>query len=182
MKLEQRRLFRLRHFPGEHSLYFPTSKHCGAFTKPGAACLGIVNAQAGALSDNRWRRGAVLARTIITTIYDTSTFLNPWWPNRCAERPPSPRLRPEPPRLSRRRPDSAFAAQLQRYELVGGITTMPRAVVLAGGKGTRLRPYTAVLPKPLLPIGDRPVLDIVVRQLGGAGFEHVTIATGYMVN
>ena len=59
---------------------------------------------------------------------------------------------------------------------------MPRAVVLAGGKGTRLRPYTAVLPKPLLPIGDRPVLDIVVRQLGGAGFEHVTIATGYMVN
>ena len=57
---------------------------------------------------------------------------------------------------------------------------MPRAVVLAGGRGTRLRPYTAVLPKPLLPIGDRPVLDIVVRQLGAAGFDHLTIATGYM--
>ncbi len=42
---------------------------------------------------------------------------------------------------------------------------MKRAVVLAGGLGTRLRPYTAVLPKPLMPIGDRPVLDIVVRQL-----------------
>lgn len=57
---------------------------------------------------------------------------------------------------------------------------MNRACVLAGGKGTRLRPYTAVLPKPLLPIGDRPVLDIVLRQLSAAGFDRVTIATGYM--
>jgi NDP-sugar pyrophosphorylase family protein len=57
---------------------------------------------------------------------------------------------------------------------------MQRAVILAGGQGTRLRPYTAVLPKPLLPIGDRPVLDIVMDQLGAAGFRHVTIATGYM--
>ena len=38
-------------------------------------------------------------------------------------------------------------------------------MILAGGEGTRLRPYTTVLPKPLMPIGDRPVLDIVVRQL-----------------
>ena len=58
---------------------------------------------------------------------------------------------------------------------------MPRrAVVLAGGAGTRLRPYTAVLPKPLMPVGDRPVLDIVLRQLCHAGTEHVTIATGYL--
>jgi NDP-mannose synthase len=57
---------------------------------------------------------------------------------------------------------------------------MPRAVILAGGQGTRLRPYTAVLPKPLLPIGDRPVLDIVMRQLHAAGFERATVATGYM--
>jgi NDP-sugar pyrophosphorylase family protein len=55
-----------------------------------------------------------------------------------------------------------------------------RAVVLAGGLGTRLRPYTTVLPKPLMPVGDRPVLDIVVRQLHHHGFEHVTIATGYL--
>jgi NDP-mannose synthase len=55
-----------------------------------------------------------------------------------------------------------------------------RAVVLAGGAGTRLRPYTAVLPKPLMPVGDRPVLDIVLRQLRAAGTEHVTIATGYL--
>ena len=57
---------------------------------------------------------------------------------------------------------------------------MKRAVVLAGGLGTRLRPYTTVLPKPLMPVGDRPVLDIVVRQLHHHGFERVTIATGYL--
>src|SRR3954447_11129514 len=55
-----------------------------------------------------------------------------------------------------------------------------RVVVLAGGEGTRLRPYTAVLPKPLMPLGDRPILDIVLRQLRAAGVEHVTIATGYL--
>lgn len=55
-----------------------------------------------------------------------------------------------------------------------------RAVVLAGGLGQRLRPYTTVLPKPLMPIGDRPVLDIVMRQLKAAGFERVTISTGYL--
>ncbi|HST56488.1 MAG TPA: sugar phosphate nucleotidyltransferase [Solirubrobacteraceae bacterium] len=55
-----------------------------------------------------------------------------------------------------------------------------RAVILAGGVGSRLRPYTVVLPKPLMPIGDRPVLDIVVRQLRRARFERITIATGYL--
>jgi NDP-mannose synthase len=55
-----------------------------------------------------------------------------------------------------------------------------RAIVLAGGQGTRLRPYTAVLPKPLLPIGDVPVLGIVMRQLRASGFDRVTVATGYM--
>lgn len=53
-------------------------------------------------------------------------------------------------------------------------------MILAGGLGTRLRPYTTVLPKPLMPIGDRPILDIVIRQLAAAGFERVTIATGYL--
>lgn len=55
-----------------------------------------------------------------------------------------------------------------------------RAVVLAGGLGRRLQPYTTVLPKPLMPIGDRPVLDIVIRQLRHHGFTHITIATGYL--
>jgi NDP-sugar pyrophosphorylase family protein len=55
-----------------------------------------------------------------------------------------------------------------------------RAVILAGGQGMRLRPYTAVIPKPLMPVGDRPVLDIVIRQLKHHGFERITIATGYL--
>ncbi len=53
-------------------------------------------------------------------------------------------------------------------------------MILAGGLGTRLRPYTTVLPKPLMPIGDRPILDIVVRQLARADFDRITIATGYL--
>jgi NDP-mannose synthase len=57
---------------------------------------------------------------------------------------------------------------------------MRRAVILAGGLGTRLRPYTTVLPKPLMPIGDRPILDIVIRQLARAEFDQITITTGYL--
>jgi len=55
-----------------------------------------------------------------------------------------------------------------------------QAVILAGGKGARLRPYTAVLPKPLMPIGDIPVLEIVVRQLKRAGFGEIIMAVGHL--
>jgi NDP-sugar pyrophosphorylase family protein len=55
-----------------------------------------------------------------------------------------------------------------------------RAVILAGGKGSRLAPYTTVLPKPLLPIGDDAILDVVVRQLGACGFSELTLAVGYL--
>jgi NDP-sugar pyrophosphorylase family protein len=54
------------------------------------------------------------------------------------------------------------------------------AVVLAGGKGTRLAPYTTVFPKPLMPLGETPILDIVLRQLVGHGFSRVTLAVGYL--
>jgi NDP-sugar pyrophosphorylase family protein len=54
------------------------------------------------------------------------------------------------------------------------------AVVLAGGKGERLGPYTTVLPKPLLPIGDRSILEVVVRQLRSYGFTDLTFAVGYL--
>jgi NDP-mannose synthase len=54
-----------------------------------------------------------------------------------------------------------------------------RAVVLAGGKGTRLRPYTVVLPKPLMPIGEYPILEVIVRQLVKAGFDHITLAVNH---
>ena len=57
---------------------------------------------------------------------------------------------------------------------------LDRAVILAGGKGSRLGPYTTVLPKPLLPIGDHAILDVVVRQLEGADFRRLTLAVGYL--
>jgi len=57
-----------------------------------------------------------------------------------------------------------------------------RAVVLAGGKGTRLRPYTVVLPKPLMPIGDYPILEVIIRQLSHCGFTHVTMAVNHQAD
>jgi len=57
-----------------------------------------------------------------------------------------------------------------------------RAVVLAGGKGTRLRPYTVVFPKPLMPLGDYPILEVIVRQLALEGFDHITMAVNHQAN
>jgi len=54
-----------------------------------------------------------------------------------------------------------------------------RAVILAGGRGTRLRPYTVALPKPLMPVGDKSILEIIIRQLAAAGFDHVTLAVNH---
>ena len=51
-----------------------------------------------------------------------------------------------------------------------------RAVILAGGRGRRLAPYTTVLPKPLMPVGDRSILELVLRRLAAAGFDDVTLA------
>lgn len=55
-----------------------------------------------------------------------------------------------------------------------------KAVILAGGKGRRLAPYTTILPKPLMPIGDVPILEVVVRQLKHAGFDDITMAVGHL--
>jgi NDP-sugar pyrophosphorylase family protein len=54
-----------------------------------------------------------------------------------------------------------------------------RAILLAGGKGTRLRPHTVVLPKPLMPIGEYPIIEVVIRQLIHAGFERITLAVNH---
>jgi len=56
-----------------------------------------------------------------------------------------------------------------------------KAVILAGGKGTRLAPYTYVLPKPLMPVGDRAILEILLRQMSRAGIHKVTLTVGYLV-
>jgi len=53
------------------------------------------------------------------------------------------------------------------------------AVILVGGKGTRLRPYTVVLPKPLMPIGEFPILEVVVRQMAHFGFHHLIFAVNH---
>jgi NDP-sugar pyrophosphorylase family protein len=55
-----------------------------------------------------------------------------------------------------------------------------KAVIMAGGKGTRLRPYTTAFPKPLMPIGDKPVLEIIVRQLKAQGFNEIVMLVGYL--
>jgi len=55
-----------------------------------------------------------------------------------------------------------------------------QAIIMAGGKGRRLRPYTAILPKPLMPIGDIPVLEIIIRQLKFYGVSKVILAVGYL--
>ncbi len=57
-----------------------------------------------------------------------------------------------------------------------------RAVILAGGRGTRLKPYTVVLPKPLMPVGEYPILEIVVRQLVADGFDHLTFAVNHQAD
>jgi NDP-mannose synthase len=55
-----------------------------------------------------------------------------------------------------------------------------RTVILAGGRGTRLAPYTSILPKPLLPIGDRAILEIVIEQLARHGLNDVVISVGHL--
>ena len=55
-----------------------------------------------------------------------------------------------------------------------------KIVIQSGGKGTRLRPYTSVLPKPLMPIGARPVLELLLKSLRRHGLEEVYITTGYL--
>lgn len=57
-----------------------------------------------------------------------------------------------------------------------------KVVILAGGKGRRLYPYTVVLPKPLMPIGDFPILEVILRQLKNCDLNDITIAVGHLGN
>jgi len=55
-----------------------------------------------------------------------------------------------------------------------------RAIILAGGKGTRLKPYTVSLPKPLVPIVDKPIIEIIIQQLVKNGFVHITLTINHI--
>lgn len=55
-----------------------------------------------------------------------------------------------------------------------------KAVVLAGGKGTRLMPYTRIFPKPLIPIGDMPILEVLIHQMRRAGIRDVVLTVGHL--
>jgi NDP-mannose synthase len=57
-----------------------------------------------------------------------------------------------------------------------------KAVILAGGKGTRLAPYTRILPKPLMPIGDMPILEVLLRQMKRAGIEDIILTVGHLAH
>ena len=55
-----------------------------------------------------------------------------------------------------------------------------KAVILAGGKGTRLRPYTTSFPKPLMPVEDKPILEIIIKQLKEKGFDEIILSIGHL--
>ena len=57
-----------------------------------------------------------------------------------------------------------------------------QAILLAGGKGTRLRPFTATIPKPLLPLGDVPIVEVVIRQLASRGVTRIAISLGHLAH
>ena len=57
-----------------------------------------------------------------------------------------------------------------------------RAIILAGGKGTRLKPFTIALPKPLVPVGKYPVLEIIIRQLVHSGFSRATLTVNHQAD
>ena len=56
------------------------------------------------------------------------------------------------------------------------------AVILAGGRGRRLEPFTSVLPKPLMPVGDRAILEIIVDRLVDCGIHDITLCVGYLAH
>jgi NDP-mannose synthase len=80
--------------------------------------------------------------------------------------------------------EAVFDADLRAAaRAIGAAQPMPasmKAVILAGGRGTRLAPYTSVLPKPLMPIGDRSILELVINQLAESGVADVTLCVGYL--
>jgi NDP-mannose synthase len=72
--------------------------------------------------------------------------------------------------------------ELVRSDRTLDLPERPRAVILAGGRGTRLAPYTSILPKPLMPIGDRAILELVVDRLAASGIRDITLSVGHLAH
>jgi NDP-sugar pyrophosphorylase family protein len=77
-------------------------------------------------------------------------------------------------------PDKSAKRNVTR--LPGRGLARTQAVILAGGRGTRLAPYTSILPKPLMPVGERSVLEVVIDQLSDCGVRRVTFCVGYLAH
>jgi len=73
----------------------------------------------------------------------------------------------------------AIPNQVSYYNIRRILIMSKRAIILAGGKGSRLHPYTIVLPKPLMPIGEFPILEVIIKQLAANEFSHVTLAVNH---
>jgi dTDP-glucose pyrophosphorylase len=76
--------------------------------------------------------------------------------------------------------DGAVVELALLQELLGGAPVPGRAIIMAGGFGTRLGELTESVPKPMLPVGDRPLLEHIVRRLREAGLRSVVVATHYL--
>jgi NDP-sugar pyrophosphorylase family protein len=76
--------------------------------------------------------------------------------------------------------DFGKKSEMQSDSTESPIVGIKTAVILAGGKGVRLKPFTTAIPKPLLPLGDKPILEIVIDQLVAAGISRVVLTLGYM--
>jgi NDP-sugar pyrophosphorylase family protein len=81
----------------------------------------------------------------------------------------------------------ALAPAMRAPEAAGDVVELPTlesvpVVILAGGRGTRLAPYTSVLPKPLMPVGEQSILEIVVGQLAECGARNINLCVGYLAH
>jgi NDP-mannose synthase len=84
--------------------------------------------------------------------------------------------------MATRSDELSAARRRRRARAAEGNLSEIQTVVLAGGRGTRLAPYTSVLPKPLMPIGEQSILELVVEQLAEAGIEDIHFCVGYLAH
>jgi NDP-mannose synthase len=84
--------------------------------------------------------------------------------------------------MATRSDELTAARQRRRARSSKGSLSQMKTVVLAGGRGTRLAPYTSVLPKPLMPVGEQSILELVVEQLEEAGIYDIHFCVGYLAH